>query len=70
MHGWDFQALSQKKTGIGCIYLCSYCGSVAVEFCIGLDVVGVYHQGFTVQLVGSVIVVLLESEVAFLFLCL
>lgn len=43
-------------------------GSVAVEFSVGLDVVGVYRQGLGVQLVGSLIVVVLESLVTLLLL--
>lgn len=49
-------------------HLGSSCGSVAVQFCIGLDVVGVNHQCFSVQLVSCFIVVVLESLVALLLL--
>lgn len=49
-------------------HLCSCCGSVAVEFGVGLDVVGVYRQGLCIQLVGSFIVAVLKGLVAFLLL--
>lgn len=54
--------------GFVAFYLCSCRGSVAVEFSVGLDVVGIYHQCLSVQLVGSFIVVVLKCLVALLFL--
>lgn len=50
------------------LYLCSCRGSVAVEFSVGLDVVGVYRQGLGVQLVGGFIVAALKCLVALLLL--